>query len=208
MVSDPELGAAPGQLDGRLASLIGSRICHDLISPIGAIANGLELLELSGHGRGPEVDLISDSVTNAGARIRFFRVAFGAAGTQELGRIEILSILDDLGGSARMEWHWSPTEGVPRSEARVAFLALLCLETALPLGGRIDVNRTDGAWHIEATGRKVTATPELWSRLDVPSDIEGLAPAHVQFALLPVAAREAGRRLIVSPSESALSIAF
>ncbi len=53
-----------------LAALIGSRICHDLISPIGAIGNGLELLSMAGAG-GPEVALISDSVSNANARIRF-----------------------------------------------------------------------------------------------------------------------------------------
>jgi histidine phosphotransferase ChpT len=62
-----------------LTSLIGSRICHDLISPLGAIGNGVELLAMSGTAPGPEMDLISQSVENANARIRFFRVAFGAA---------------------------------------------------------------------------------------------------------------------------------
>ncbi len=62
-----------------LVALIGSRICHDLISPIGAIGNGIELIGLSGAGAGPEMALISESVTNAQARIRFYyRVAFGA----------------------------------------------------------------------------------------------------------------------------------
>ena len=76
-----------------LAALIGSRICHDLISPIGAIGNGLELLSMSGAG-GPEVALISDSVANANARIRFFRIAFGHASPEQgTSRSEILSIL-------------------------------------------------------------------------------------------------------------------
>jgi histidine phosphotransferase ChpT len=63
-----------------LAALIGSRICHDLISPIGAIGNGVELLLMEASGKGPELSLISESVAAANARIRFFRVAFGAAG--------------------------------------------------------------------------------------------------------------------------------
>lgn len=55
-----------------LAELVGSRICHDLISPIGAIANGLELLTMSGTSSGAEMDLIADSAGDAGARIGFF----------------------------------------------------------------------------------------------------------------------------------------
>ncbi len=56
-----------------LATLIGSRICHDLISPIGAIHNGLELLELSGGmSQTPEMQLIVESCANARARVTFF----------------------------------------------------------------------------------------------------------------------------------------
>ncbi|MEP3017383.1 MAG: histidine phosphotransferase, partial [Tateyamaria sp.] len=59
-----------GQSNVNLGALIGSRICHDLISPIGAINNGLELLGMSNEREGPELDLISESVGNASARIR------------------------------------------------------------------------------------------------------------------------------------------
>lgn len=62
-----------GQSDLNLAALIGSRICHDLISPIGAINNGLELLGMSGNRmEGPEIDLIGQSVQNASARASAF----------------------------------------------------------------------------------------------------------------------------------------
>jgi len=50
-----------------IAVLIGSRICHDLISPIGAITNGLELLNMAGEANGPEMSLIGESVGNASA---------------------------------------------------------------------------------------------------------------------------------------------
>ena len=70
------------QSNHNLASLIGSRICHDLISPIGAICNGLELMQLDGRPISPEMTLISESVNHANARIRFLRVAFGMAGDQ------------------------------------------------------------------------------------------------------------------------------
>ena len=64
----------------KLTALVASRICHDLISPIGAIGNGVELLTMeSGGTLRPEFALISESVANANARIRLFRIAFGAA---------------------------------------------------------------------------------------------------------------------------------
>ncbi len=66
-----------------LAALVGSRICHDLISPIGAIGNGVELVLLDAAVGGPEVTLIADSVSHANARIRFFRIAFGATGADQ-----------------------------------------------------------------------------------------------------------------------------
>ena len=89
-----------------LAALIGSRICHDLISPIGAIGNGVELMLMDGAPKAPELALISESVANANARIRFFRVAFGAAtGDQRIAAPEVLSILSDLtkGGRLKIE---------------------------------------------------------------------------------------------------------
>lgn len=89
-----------------LAALIGSRICHDLISPIGAIGNGVELLAMTGAA-GPEVALIAESVAAANARIRFFRIAFGAApADQRIGAPEVRSILDDLSRGGRFRWGW------------------------------------------------------------------------------------------------------
>ncbi len=80
-----------------LAALIGSRICHDLISPIGAIGNGVELLMMDGAAKTPELALIAESVANANARIRFFRVAFGAAGgDQRIAKGEVAGIIADM----------------------------------------------------------------------------------------------------------------
>ena len=83
--------------DTQLNDLIGSRICHDLISPLGAISNGIELLTMSGAAGSPEMTLIGESIENANARIRFFRVAFGAAAPGSLlGNSEIRSIMADM----------------------------------------------------------------------------------------------------------------
>ena len=119
-----------------LSALIGSRICHDLISPIGAINNGLELLGMTTRQTGPEMALISESVENAAARIRYFRIAYGAADGQMMGRSEVTSILTDLAKGGRMDYDWEPQDPLPRAQVRLAFLGLQCMETAMPSGGR------------------------------------------------------------------------
>ena len=191
-----------------LAALIGSRICHDLISPVGAINNGLELLAMSGAMAGPELELISDSVLNANARIRFFRIAFGAAGDQQMGRAEIDSVLDDIGKAGRLKYQWNLAEGCSRSEVRMAFLAALCLETALPYGGLITVSCTDGKWTVVGEGRKISIEAPLWGHVDTSDTSATLTPAQVQFAMLAVAAQEAERQVSFDHSEEKVTVWF
>ncbi len=69
--------------DLELAALVASRICHDLISPVGAIANGLEVMdeEPDRDMRAHAMDLIRNSAARASAKLQFARLAFGAAGS-------------------------------------------------------------------------------------------------------------------------------
>lgn len=193
-----------------LAALIGSRICHDLISPIGAISNGLELLDLTGSAaQGPELDLIADSAGNAGARIRFFRIAFGAAGDQEVGRAEILSILDDIGCGWRLKVTWAAPGPQKRADLRLAFLALMCCETAMAYGGTVTVTVDDQQrWAVDGRADKLSFDAALWERVSKPGQSRDLTPAQVQFALLPVLAQDSGRRIVVTQEEGRVLIEF
>ncbi|WP_299554513.1 histidine phosphotransferase family protein [uncultured Tateyamaria sp.] len=196
-----------GQSNINLAALIGSRICHDLISPIGAINNGLELLGMSDGHEGPELDLISESVGNASARIRFFRIAYGAASDQLLGRAEIVSILSDSMRGERLKVVYGPLDPQPRWAVRMAFLAVQCLETALPYGGRIEIACSNGAWDIVGHSTKQSIDASLWGLL-MGDVIDDLAPAHVQFALLPAVAADAKRTLKTETLPERLTIRF
>ena len=192
-----------------LAALIGSRICHDLISPIGAINNGIELLGMAGsHSDGPEMSLISESVGNASARIRFFRVAFGAAGEQQMGRAEVTSILNDLYAGGRLTVAWGPMDPAARSIVRMCFLAIQCLETAMPFGGRIEITGEDNTWDIRGTANKINVDPDLWALLVTPDIPSNLQPAQVQFALLPTLAHDAGRSIVSQSSDTSISMQF
>ncbi len=191
-----------------LAGLIGSRICHDLISPIGAINNGLELLGMSGDPAGPEIGLIGESVGNASARIRFFRVAFGAAGDQLVGPAEVQSILRDLYETSRLSPNWQAERPVQRADVRLAFLAIMCMETAMPYGGRIDITCTGGSWKLAGTADRTNVDAALWALLSGSAVQKDLLPSHVQFALLPLIARDSARRITCQSDETSIKLEF
>lgn len=191
------------------AALVGSRICHDLISPVGAIGNGLELIALTGDAKGPEMEMIEDSVKNANARIRLFRVAFGQPSeAQMVGEAEIVSILEDLAPSSRVSTYWEVEGAVPRSELRLAFLALMCFDSALPFGGTVTIAKEGDKWILLAEAEKLRADTDLWepmSRGEIPPE---LVPAKVQFGLLPQGVAAIGRQLNIQMSDVSLEITY
>lgn len=197
-----------GQSITNLGALIGSRICHDLISPIGAINNGLELLDMSGGTPGPEMELIHESVGNASARIRYFRVAFGAAGEQMMGRAEIVSILKDVMAGSRLHVAWGPMDAQPRSSVRMAFLALLCVEAAMPYGGRIEISQSEGHWLLHGLADKLNVDEKMWNILATKEAPADLRPSQVQFALLPLIAADANRRIVTEIATGAIKLKF
>lgn len=192
-----------------LTALLGSRICHDLISPIGAIGNGVELLIMDGASRGPEMALIAESVANANARIRFFRIGFGASSQeQRIGRPEVLGILNDLTKGGRVAIEWNGPADLPRREVKVAFLLLMCLETALAYGGTITVERSESRWQLVGRAPKTRIDPDLWEVLSNPAASFAITPAQVHFALLPEELSKLGRKLTVEIREGEIRLSF
>ncbi|MEM7088458.1 MAG: histidine phosphotransferase family protein [Pseudomonadota bacterium] len=197
-----------GATDVNLAELIGSRICHDLISPIGAITNGLELLDIVGAVQGPEMELISGSVGSAGARIRFFRVAFGGASDHPLGRTEVAGLLKDIERDGRIQVNWNVTEAVPRNQVKLAFLALMCCESAMPMGGQVDISQHGNNWNVSGTADKMNIDGTLWKNVATGRFTTSISPAQVQFALLADTAASMGRRIGVETTATRVALKF
>jgi histidine phosphotransferase ChpT len=192
-----------------LAALLGSRICHDLISPIGAIGNGLELLMMEIGTKSPEAALIQQSVAHASARIRFFRLAFGAAGAESRqNQAEVRAILSDLTQGSRLAIDWSTAGDLTRAEVKLAFLLILCLETAMPYGGRIAVTETGGRWTIEAAAQRFRIDPDLWATLVDPGAVPEITPALVHFPLAAAEIARAGMRLTTDLGQTAIRLSF
>ena len=192
-----------------LNALIGSRICHDLISPLGAIGNGVELLGMSGHAVGPEMALISESVENANARIRFFRVAFGSASAEAMiGQSEIVSILGGMYRTGRLRVRWEAMGDQPRRLVKLAFLTLQCVESALVWGGEVTIREVGGRFVLDGTGERVKQDAALWALALGQGQTPELAASDVHFALVPLAAERAGRQLTADISETRVTVSF
>lgn len=197
-----------------LAALVGSRLCHDLIGPIGAIGNGVELLSLapgSGSTGAEEVALITQSVTTLTARLRFFRIAFGIARPgQRLALAEIRPILTDLHPSGRLLVDWTSPEDLSRAEVKAAFLLLLCAETALRSTGRIRILRDELGWSLTLASPRLRHDPALWALLfdEAGADPAAQDPALVQFALARAAVAALSRRPEMEALPEAVRLSF
>lgn len=179
-----------------ITALVGSRICHDLVNPLGAIGNGVELLELSGLPQTPEMQLIAESVANANAKIRFFRVAYGAAqAEQAMGRSEIAATLAAAARGGKLSYFWAAEGQQPRRDVKAVFLLLQCLETAMPIGGDIRIARDGAHWELTADAERFQIDEPLWTSMLSARLRPQVTASQVQFLLLPDALAELGRKL-------------
>jgi histidine phosphotransferase ChpT len=191
-----------------LAALVSARLCHDLISPIGAIGNGLELLELAGEPPSPELALVGDSLATALAKLRFFRIAFGPADAgARLPREDAAQVCAAM-FTGRLTVDWSAPD-LPRPLARLGCLAILCLEKTLPLGGTLELAANDPAAPelvLRAEARRIAPPAELWAHAEAGAPLDAIRPDAVQFALLGRALAATGARLATRFDETAAEV--
>lgn len=128
-----------------LASLLCSRLCHDLLSPVGAMNNGLELLA---DENDPEMqkrcmDLLADSAKSAADKLKFFRLAFGAAGGygQAVDPAEARAVIEPLvTGSGRTQLVWAvPSELLPKKVIKILLNLVFIANETLVRGGTLSV---------------------------------------------------------------------
>src|SRR5437016_2611928 len=127
-----------------LAALLCSRVCHDVISPVGAIINGLEVLdeEKDVEMRGIALDLIKKSALQASARLQFCRLAFGAAGSAgaaiDLGNAETVArgLLED--DKIKIAWN-VPRALSPKNRVKLLLNLLILAGHTIPRGGTLIV---------------------------------------------------------------------
>ena len=154
-----------------LASLLCSRLCHDLMSPVGALNNGIELLadETDPEMRDKCLELLADSARASANKLKFFRLAFGAAGGfgEEIDTLEAEAALEGVfGPERRIELGWVVSEGkLPKGAVKLLLNLALLAGDALVRGGRLDVGAEarDGVIElvIRAEGPRILLDPAL-----------------------------------------------
>ncbi len=211
--SGSQLGELP--VDGQeLASLIAAKLCHDFISPSGAIMSGLDLLDdpTAQDMRDDAMSLIADSARKMVALVQFCRVAFGAATTAErFTGAELTALVDNVvaGGRATLAWSLGDGDfGKPQARALVN-LAYLTVG-ALPMGGAATVAvRREGAQLViegVAEGARARLKAEAATGLAGLRLTEGLAGQWIQPYWLWLTADQAGGTLTVEAVEGLMSM--
>lgn len=196
------------------AALLVSRVCHDLVSPVGAVVNGLEVLEDERDAtmRADALKLVASSAEQAAARLQFCRIAYGAAGSAgaELDLTEVGRIVTGLlsGTKVSVDWKAGPLNW-PKDWAKLLMNATLVAADSLPRGGQVTVETSaDPAtpgFKVRAQGQNARVMEEVGNavRGEPTQPLDGRS---VQAYLTHKLARTAGANLLLSTGEGAVEL--
>lgn len=202
--------------DLKLAELLCSRLCHDLVSPVGAVNNGIELMEEFGGDSAEATALIASSGKQASRRLQFYRVAFGQAGTQLAQPVaDVRELLDGIFEGGKLKVQWDPASTA--APALAGWGKLLCnlvslASESLPRGGTLTVTvaaKPDQArLAVAASGQGCRLGDEVRQALDPGAKVDGLSPRGVQpFFAKRLAERMGGKLETSGPDGDKMSFA-
>ena len=195
------------------AALLVSRVCHDLVGPLGAVVNGMEVLEDERDPtmRADAIKLVTMSAEQALARIQFMRIAFGAAGSAgaelDLGEIGRLTSGLLQGGKIQLAWnaqrlYW------PKDWAKLLMNATLLAADCLPRGGLVTVETGSDAlapsFLIRAQGQSARVTEEVAQALS--GEAADVDARHVQPFLTHKLSRSVNTALSIVPMDGMVEL--
>ncbi len=181
-----------------LAALLCSRVCHDIISPVGAINNGLELLDEGGADE-DAMALIRASAVNASARLQFARIAFGAAGSagMQIDTGDAQAVATAFIANEKPELEWNGARALlPKNQVKLLLNLLLVANSAIPRGGKLRVYleelETSPAFKIKAEGPMLRVPPKFLELHSGSKPEEPIDAHSVQFYYTLLLARDTG----------------
>ena len=199
--------------DTELAGIVCTRICHDLVSPVGAVVNGVDLIrEMGGADATEEMAMVEQSARRAAALLKFHRLAFGAVGDSDatMARGQLCERVEGVLAGPRVRLEWSAPQGPPISlpVARLIFLMLLAGRAMLGMSGALKVMLPAGdalPLAVIAEGAKAGASADQRRWL---AGEPGPAPdsRQVEFALAGPAAAAVGARLKLIEGDGQLAL--
>jgi len=194
-----------------LAALMCSKLCHDLISPIGALGNGLEVLadESNGELRQDALDLIESSAKAAAAKLQFARLAFGMAGGTG-GTIDLsmaARAASDYFGTTKAKLHWEPGQSsAPKDLVRLCLNLVLVALDCIPRGGEVSAElQPEGdngfSFTVHAAGQGARLPEAVRSAIEGATALEDLDARLVQPYFTGHLSRILGGKLSVTPQD-------
>ena len=209
MSADTELS------DLELAALVSSRICHDIISPVGAIANGLEVMteEADQSMRDHAMELIRKSVQQASAKLQFARLAFGAAGSSgaEIDLMEAEKVARAVAETGKHSVEWSgPAARIAKDKVKLLLNMVTMALNALPRGGtlKISISEDTSAPSLEVRCHGEAArVPEIVEKTLSGANGETIDAHSIQpyFALLIAKQADMSLKAVMDGDEVVLS---
>lgn len=196
------------------ASLLCSRLCHDLLSPIGALNNGLELLadETDPAMRERCLELMNESARVSASKLKFFRLAFGAAGGfgERVDMREARTAIEGLfGETRRLTIEWAVEQGdMPKPATKVLLNLAMIAGDTLVRGGTLTIGaeETEGATEIvlHAAGDRVVLSADLRDTLTSGAPDEAITPRVAGAYLVHALATGAGGMVRVGEADDGL----
>lgn len=179
------------------ATLLCSRLCHDLISPVSAVSNGIDILndEKDADMREQVLDLIKKSALQTSAMVQFYRVAFGSGGglSDDVELETIKKTIENFTESKKIKLNWySDFEKLSKKEVRLLLNIVLFASESLVRGGDMDISLTsaddDTGFKVEVQGQNIILYPAaktMFNEGNLNSGLEArTAPISLVFSLL------------------------
>jgi len=198
-----------------LAALLCSRVCHDLISPVGAIVNGLEVLaeEKDEETKTFALDLIKKSAGTASAKLQFCRIAFGAAGSAgaqiDLGDAQTISRGFFEDDKTKLVWNL-PRMLLPKNRVKLLLNMLLVAGQAIPRGGSLTVDPIGAGetmgFRVSATGANAKIPPAVPALLAGEDGGVGLDAHRIQPFYASLLAQACGMKAAIAMEGEAVVV--
>lgn len=198
----------------QLAELLCARVCHDLSGPVGAAAAGAELFEdMAGAVDAETISLVADAASGAASRLKFFRATLGPAAAAPQSSAALRELVVNYFGtlasaaSPGLQLVWpTPPPSLDGETARLLLNLVLLAKDALPRGGRITVDLTQGGPRVVAYGEPATLNDETRAVLNDAHAPTGPKGAQVFFTRILAERLGGGLTASMTPEGLALSI--
>jgi histidine phosphotransferase ChpT len=194
-------------IDLRVLELLCSRICHDLISPVTAINNGMELLDDDpGDMLNDIKDLLMNSASEGAGKLQYFRLAYGLGGDPDgeigIGSAADLTVRLEKHEKSSISWPADRERMLPRLTIKSAMNMVLMAIEALPRGGAITVSFDNGGIQVIAAGQGARVEADSLKTLTAGTSVDSVTPRSIQTFFTGQVVAAAGGAISIDASET------